>query len=225
MTLKDQASAVFMKGKQLSRGCLFCQGVPQLLFETTHFRVLIDTYPIVPGHLLISTKDHYGTAGELPCELQKEFAELREEVKHLALKIAPSVVFYEHGKAGSCHIVSAEEVVCEHFHHHCLPVHGCIHQEIGAQFQGIHVEKTSDFCHLAEKFGSYLFFENSLGIAKMYPAKSEAVPPHFLRTLLCRALNIEELAEWQSYSALDRYIQSVELVCSAYEQEDCHALS
>jgi len=226
MNIIDRAKRVFEHGKEPTQTCIFCHPIPErVLFETDHFRVLIDTYPIVPGHLLISTKSHYGNAGELPDSLKEEFLQIKKEVKSIALQINSSTIFYEHGKAGSCHSSSPEEIVCEHFHFHCLPIVQCIHHEIAKKFTPISLSTDADFFAHGERMGSYLYFENSWGTAKIYPAGPRQVPPHFLRTLICQSLQIGELAEWQAYNRFDRYLNSLQTILDAFQPEDQNALS
>lgn len=73
-----------------------------------------------------------------------------------------------------------------------------------------------DLFVLSQTFGSYLFFENAFGNQVFYPAENGLVPSHFLRTLLCQALHIDTLSNWQSYNDLDRYVSSVEKIQTAY---------
>lgn len=226
MNINEERFRIFQEGKMHSKKCIFCDPIPErCLFETKYFRVLIDTYPITAGHLMISSKEHYGMAGELPDTFQQEYVDLKHEMHELMLKMGSSVCFYEHGKAGSCHSISSDAVHCEHFHLHCLPIAVCIHQAIEQSFQSIPLQSYDQLFHLSQAYGSYLYFENSFGEKKMYPAEDSQVPSHFLRTLICTALNTASLATWQSYSDFQRYLASLQLIQKTVWENKQHALS
>lgn len=216
---------VFYKGKTPSRVCLFCEpNEGMTLEESENFRLIADTYPIIPGHFMISTKAHYSSGGEVSKELHEEFLFMKAAAKDLALEMNDSCVFYEHGKAGSCHAQSSEDVHCEHFHMHCLPVSMCIHEKIAEHFAGIQMTSCVELFANYLKHGSYLFFENSDGKMVYYPAEEHKVPPHFLRTLICQELQIATLADWQAYDDVDRYIMSRERIAGAMLKESSYAV-
>ncbi|MGL4348370.1 MAG: hypothetical protein ACRCSV_02795 [Chlamydiales bacterium] len=120
------------------------------------------------------------------------------------------IQFYEHGKAGSCHAASSTEIHCEHFHLHCLPTSICIHSRIAQQFPGTGLKEYASLFNYYCKYGTYLFFENSSNEMVYYPTYPHKVPPHFLRTLICEQLKIDDLSDWQSYTDLKRSPQSRE---------------
>ncbi|MBS0656329.1 MAG: hypothetical protein JSR46_11175 [Verrucomicrobia bacterium] len=216
---------IFHQCKTPSRTCLFCEPTSgTVLLETEHFRLIADTYPIVPGHIMISSKAHYGAAGELVGELHEEFVHMRYCAKQIVTESSATCVFYEHGKAGSCHAHSSENVHCEHFHMHCLPASICIHSTIAKHFQGHAMESIIDIFAYYPKHGSYLFFENADGVMRYYPAEEQIVPSHFLRTLVCAALNVPDLANWESYDDLPCFLQSRELIAIAMQKEHMYAL-
>lgn len=179
-----------------------------VLLETNNFVLIADTYPIVVGHLMISSKEHYSAAAEFPFDLLQEFLRIKAIATDLALKINNSCIFYEHGKAGSCHATSSNEIHCEHFHLHCLPTSICIHSQIAKQFPGTILKEYGSLFNYYYKYGSYLFFENSSKEMIYYPIHTHKIPPHFLRTLICKELGTDKFSDWQDYTDLTRYLQS-----------------
>lgn len=210
---------IFYRGKLPSRKCLFCApNAGMTVLELENFRLIADTYPIVPGHLMISSKQHYGSAGELLPEFHAELLECKKIAKEWACSLGHGCIFYEHGKAGSCHAPSHGEIHCEHFHLHCLPVSVCIHAGIEARFPGMMLAKYEDLFEHYRKYGSYLFFENSEGKMAFYPAQSDKVPSHFLRTLLCETLSIGSFSDWASYTDVTRYMESRNVIAKMQEE-------
>lgn len=204
---------IFYRGKTPSRTCLFCVPNPGMtLWETDNFRCIADTYPILPGHVMISSKEHYGSAGELPTSLHAEFLECKNISKEYADLYGHGCIFYEHGKAGACHASAQEDIHCEHFHLHCLPKSACIHKEIQKQFNGIPLQRYEELFIHYSKHGPYLFFENDREEKIFYPAQSGRVPSHFLRTLLCQTFGISTLSDWSAYNDLEKYKESRALI-------------
>lgn len=216
---------VFYKGKQPSRVCLFCEpNEGMTLLETDNFRLIADTYPITSGHFMLSTKAHFSSGGEVTKDLHEEFLYVKSLAKDIGLAMHEKCVFYEHGKAGSCHANSQEDVHCEHFHMHCLPVSIDIHAKIAKHFQGIKMNSLVELFSNYQKYGSYLFFEDADGQMVYYPAEEHKVPPHFLRTLICEELDVATLSDWQAYDMLDRYVASRERLADALCKESPYAL-
>ena len=145
--------------------CIFC-GIDrstETYFETPNFLIAANPFYIVPGHLMIISKSHYGCVGELPSELFEEFIACKtfaQNVIKTQLNIDP--IFYEHGRAGSCISASEDDAKCEHMHFHILPTDINISDKILNNLKTIQIT-TSSIRDQFEKYGSYLFFENKDG--------------------------------------------------------------
>lgn len=65
--------------------CIFCDLIlpEQVLYETTHFRLVYDIDPIQTGHLLLMTKEHYLSLADLPRELLYEWIEIEADLVKL----------------------------------------------------------------------------------------------------------------------------------------------
>lgn len=91
--------------------------------ETKHFYILLDNFPIVPGHILIAPKVHHSSIVDLNTELCNELCFIKNDVKKY-LKSQLNInhcIFYEHGRVGSC-MQFKYNGGCEHLHTHCLPI-------------------------------------------------------------------------------------------------------
>ena len=58
--------------------CIFCHQLKEedILYQTEHFKVVLDIDPIQTGHLLIISKDHYQQLSQLPTALRYELSDL-----------------------------------------------------------------------------------------------------------------------------------------------------
>lgn len=194
-------------GKQ---GCLFCDPFPAMhVNNTENFNLLADTFPVVAGHLMISSKEHYGCAGELPEELQDEFINLKSSIAETIRKNGKQVIFYEHGRAGCCLANNPDGSKCEHFHLHALPVALDITQNLDLTFNKIKMQNYKEIFENYYAYGNYLFFENAAGESFFYPAIDDKVGSHLLRTLICKELNVLERSDWQQYTESELWIESL----------------
>ncbi|MES2121222.1 MAG: HIT family protein [Chlamydiota bacterium] len=101
--------------------CPFCREsviTLQTVYETEHFRVLIDFEPRVPGHLLAVTKRHIAMIDEMT---QEEWTDLHQVVPRIANAFAQLldtdqyVVLEKNGKKAFQDI--------SHVHIHFFPIH------------------------------------------------------------------------------------------------------
>lgn len=188
--------------KKRKSGCIFCNPYDgMLLFQTDHFRVLADTFPINLGHVMISSKLHYGCAGELLNNVFDELCILKEYIRHVFEKNKMTVVFYEHGRAGCCMSSRTEDVeCCEHFHLHCVVTTFSIHEDIKNHFQWFQLPHYKNLPEFFYNYGRYLFFEDTKSNMFFYPALNQEVPAHFLRSLICEKLGNLDQVSWEKYN-------------------------
>lgn len=58
--------------EQSENECVFCHPNPELIIVSTdHFCLMLDPFALIPGHLLITSSNHYGCFGEIPRHLQE----------------------------------------------------------------------------------------------------------------------------------------------------------
>ncbi len=212
MNNHDIALTIFKHNLNYTNKCLFCSPViGSVLFETPNFRVFLDTFPLCPGHVMISSKEHYGSAGEIPEELFHELNTLKTQIDIWAKSKTSFSIFYEHGRAGSCSSLNAENPKCHHFHLHCLPIKVCIHQELASKkYEYIPMNSYDQIQNLFFQYGNYLFFQNNNGDMFFYVAGEKAVAPHLLRTLVGKSIGKLHLADWEQYNRPDLYIENYE---------------
>lgn len=201
---------IFAKANVSPDICLFCHpNEGMVIYETDNFHALRDNFPIAPGHIMISSKKHFGSLGELDLTIISELENLKEKIGILLKQLFGVSIFYEHGKAGSCHATSEPGVQCEHFHLHCLPLSICIHETISKHVpKAFKISKPREIIGLFEKWGEYLYFENDQNEAVYYPVLQTKVPPHFLRTIICQTISMPEKANWQTHQEYSEFLKN-----------------
>lgn len=179
-----------------SPGCMFCEVSNHLVVAATeNFYLIRDLFPIVDGHLMIISKDHYGCMGELPHNQFVQVEELRNEAAQLFA--GRPFIGYEHGRAGHCVKLKGTEITCHHFHLHYVPLALDIRPAIEPAFTAQRTSGLASARNFYERFGEYLYFENTAREGFFYPANN-SVAPHLLRTLVCEAAGLSERSDWET---------------------------
>ncbi len=194
----DEFESILKKNKE---SCLFCEpsSSKKILLQTPNFYVTFDDSPLIEGHIMIHTKVHFGCGGEIPEDNFSEFVQLKQQLKQLLATIYGACSFYEHGRAGHCSI-SNNEILCEHFHLHALPLKEDISSNIQNHFEEITLSSIHSLPQLYEQYDQYLLYENENGI-KFYPVLGE-IPSHFLRTVISKKIGKPERANWEEVTDL-----------------------
>ncbi len=136
---------------------------------------------------------------------------LKDSIQKEAIDRFGSAFFYEHGRAGCCMNENPDGTKCEHFHLHCLPKNLDITKSLNNHFHLIEMSHYSQIRELFLRYGNYLYVENN-GKMHFYPVEAEFVEPHYLRTLVCEALQVKERSNWEDYEDHHLFVQSVELI-------------
>jgi len=221
MNLTPHPLEIFYHARNGKPGCLFCEPIEgMVLEETQNFRVLIDTFPITSGHVMISSKAHYGSAGEVPLELFDELCELKRRVKKELASLYGHTICYEHGPGGCCSSSDPDAIQCEHFHFHCLPLNLSIAPELMKRFEKIELNDYREIIPYFFEHGNYLYCEDPSGKMMFFPAEDEIIEPHLLRTLISRALGSPDLSDWESYEDPGLFLKSYELVTNLMDFSD-----
>ena len=80
-------------------GCAFCapSELNAILTETPHFRVVADYAPVMAGHTLIISRQHFACYGAVPLAYEDELVALKRRVARFFRACYLPAVFFEHG--------------------------------------------------------------------------------------------------------------------------------
>lgn len=188
----------YLNSKNNKNTCIFCFPARGMILKGMgDLVVLADTFPLKVGHLILTSRKHFGCLGELP---QKHLS----EIDLFLMKLKQSNIsysLYEHGKAGSCH-ASGKGIFCEHFHLHILLDDKGVSDKIDSIVNDSFSNKilTSDSHHIANLYlekGEYLLVGNE-NHQSMYPVANSYVPSHYLRTLFSNAYGVSHRSDWKN---------------------------
>ncbi|MBC8484756.1 MAG: hypothetical protein H8D45_01785, partial [Bacteroidetes bacterium] len=177
----------------------------RIIFETENFCVLPSIGPLVEGHLLILTKEHYLSYAHIPQSKYRELKQVKYSTSKLLQRVYHSPVFFEHGpmsevlKGGTC---------CDHAHLHAVPVD--IEINIKEELQKFNfiprdIKDLEELRDNKERLVPYLFFEDSQG--EKIVCDAPMVETQFIRKLLAVKIG--------SKNVFWRYNLNIELVVAA----------
>ena len=191
--------------KQTYKECVFCNPSKELiLIDSEHFVLMLDPFALIPGHLLLASKSHYGCLGEVPVQLHEECSTLRlKGYELLGAYFNKSITRYEHGRAGHCIASGKSTRSCHHYHEHLIPKALSLHTLLESSFKSISYTNEEEIIELFNRYHEYLLLCEASGEKHFYVAKTEDVPPHLLRTLTAQALGTPELHDWENYTSCD----------------------
>lgn len=71
--------------------CIFCHHISeqQILYQTANFKLVFDIDPIQTGHLLLISKNHYNSLGQVPVALLHELIETQADLVRLLEETLP----------------------------------------------------------------------------------------------------------------------------------------
>jgi diadenosine tetraphosphate (Ap4A) HIT family hydrolase len=182
-------------------GCVFCEVSPQIIIKSTpFFHVIVDPYPLMRGHIMIISRQHYGCCGELDIQAFVALNHLRAYVEKTYKARYGRFSCYEHGRAGSCtNMGGADE--CHHMHLHFLPILVDLHGLIDEKITRYHIEFLA-LSDLHNTYGNYLLTGNSTAGYHFYDLSSidKELPPHYIRSKMADAIGCPQRANWEMIS-------------------------
>lgn len=197
--------------------CVFCNPHSELLLlSSKNYNLILDPSPIIEGHLILSSKKHYGCLAEMtPKRLFTELTNFKILVSKVLEILYGSVIFFEHGRAGHCLMSPVEDKLCHHFHLHILPTKIDIHSEIIKSLSFIKIDNIERINYLHNFYSQYLFYEDKNNNKYFYPINS-TLSAHFLRTLVAKKLKVKYRANWVNYSNKDNIVKAKNKLIKAF---------
>lgn len=188
-------------------GCPFCINEPlnrdaikdRILCETENFVVTPTLGQITPGYLLIIPKGHYSCVGDIPDEMYRELAQLKERVTKELTDKYQKPIFFEHGVCGQ---------TVRHAHLHCVPADVDLTDSINTDYKSREIGSLKDLKEIFRKDGSYLFFEDKSSHKFVWHTKDRTVKPQYLRIVLANKLGVPERADWKKYPGWEEIAES-----------------
>ncbi len=176
------------------------------LYESDNFIVFPALGQIVEGYLLIVSKKHYISMGQVPSGLYSELDSVCRKVREVLSDNYEIPLFFEHGavsqiKKGGCCI--------EHAHLHAVPIEVDIMDELAGRFE---YSKIKSFFKIRRQFKkgiSYFYYESNLGERYLFEI-SEIVPSQYIRRVIANKVGRPERWNWKNCFGLDELLRTVD---------------
>lgn len=179
--------------------CRFCyplnsKNFALVLKETKNFYVIPSIGPIVEGYLLICSKKHFPSCGNLPIKLYPEFEKLKREVQRVFLKVYQGFTFFEHGKTKAC-AHNGNDAHCFHAHLHALPTDIDILEVLTKNLgKPIRISSLKEIPNYLQD-SPYLYYE--IRENKYLWSAPIDLRQQFFRWLIAEKLGIPQKADWK----------------------------
>jgi diadenosine tetraphosphate (Ap4A) HIT family hydrolase len=173
---------------------LYQSSESKLLAETNSLGLIADISPIVPGHLLIVTKEHFLSFGQASDLVWDELDDIKRAAREILTKYYEPPFFFEHGSASD---FSSNGSCISHAHIHVIPAATNILP---------HLSQVSPhpLCMIPVDMKSivprnpcdYLYYENKGGMGCIIVSPKIPLPRQFIRMSVAKEAGIPEW-DWQ----------------------------
>jgi diadenosine tetraphosphate (Ap4A) HIT family hydrolase len=167
-------------------------GSGDMLSTGMHFSALVDTAPIVEGHLLIVSNQHAPSFAATKRETRNELWELKERMVAWLARVYQRPTLLEHGaasfarNAGSC---------VDHAHLHLVPARLELLPRLAADYPSLSRFDSHEAALDAMRGHPYLYFEDVDG--RCFAAVAPVCPTQYLRRLSTEAVNSPDRWNWR----------------------------
>ncbi len=180
--------------------CFFCEenrfclnkelllpGNDSIIYEDDNIYVTPDLFPLCLGHMLIITKEHYNSFGNVPLSVYDSAEKAKRYLSEKIFKYSPFIAF-EHGaviehSGGSC---------IDHAHIHIMPFADDLKYMIESSdfIDTSAIDATyTNLNQLAEQGVSYIYYQRNFDNPIAYPVYN-GLPSQFFRMLIAQKLEI-----------------------------------
>lgn len=185
----------------------------RILKETTNFVVMPTLGQIVEGYLLIVSKKHYLSIGDLPYGYFDELSALKKETFDVLTKAYKSPIFFEHGaisyqQRGGCCVT--------HLHLNAIPTNVDLLPKIMQHLEGKRIQSILEIKRQFKKKTPYLFYETPKGEKYLFDAF--VIPSQYLRQLLAVELNLRDKWDWRRHIGKDKVIATLKKLSFWYDR-------
>jgi ATP adenylyltransferase len=186
--------------------------INRIIQETENFSTIVTLGPLVLGHLLIVSREHYVSMGAIPEAHYEELRKLREELgtRLVTAFHLPQTVLFEHGpskcgeKGGCC---------VEHAHLHIMPVRlpssrivRKVKEALGDYVTFESYEELKKYSEDGEN--AYTFFEFD-GIKHFFEIR-KPIPSQFVRQVIGKYVGREYTWDWRQNPRIEDIVETVE---------------
>lgn len=184
-----------------------------IIYETENFVVTPTVGSLVEGWLLIISKDHFVSAGQLAESNFKELERLIEVAKQGLKDLKKQVFVFEHGP---CSPSQSTGCGIDHLHYHVVPLEFNLFEKTKQYspfiWNSATLLSTKEF-FLKQR--SYLYIQCPSG--EKYIATDLNIPSQFFRRVIAKELNIENYFDWKQNFGTENIDKTIKILSNQLE--------
>lgn len=160
--------------------------------ESKNFLLIPDIRPIVPGHLLLITREHHSSVARVSLELRRELKQFKERVQVSLASKYEEFFWFEHGSGSS---PASNSCCVRHAHLHFIPIRpeGVEEYLSRVSLSNALQEAASGIETLFTAKDDYIYFERRDGSCILVDKPFRPLPRQLARMLVARQ---EGRADW-----------------------------
>lgn len=177
------------------------------LYSTEEYVVIPALGSLVPGYVLLVSKDHHESVASLEKENALALEQQLNKLLGLLKCISPNWIVFEHG---STQPQGLKSCCVEHLHLHLLPLDLHLASDLSERLSSplIPVNSISDLYKLlGDQPCNYLFIKDSDG--KQFLLKPQIYPSQYVRQVIAANIGIPHLWDWREHPQQDLVLSTI----------------
>jgi diadenosine tetraphosphate (Ap4A) HIT family hydrolase len=162
------------------------------ILTSENHSILYDTSPVVEGHVLLVTNEHYPSTAAVPATVRQELQEILERAITAVEAAYGEVTIFEHGAASSVHNAGA---CVDHAHLHLVPGNHDLRNQIRQDYPDLRSYLNWD--SLAGSLENQPYVATQLPGGEIHAAYAPACATQYLRRLLAGSVGATERWNWR----------------------------
>lgn len=194
--------------REMASGHCPALGSGRWIRETKNFVVFPTIGSLTEVWLLITSKQHYRSAGNLPVDQVMELEALMLEIgEYLEATYDKPVIFFEHGpglkgRGGAC---------IDHVHIHTVVGELELINDL-EPYRPRSISSMLEVCQIAQQGMPYLFYQDRLG-QRFLATLEQDTPSQFLRQVVARQVGRPDEFDWAVWTEIPTLMATVHRAC------------
>jgi diadenosine tetraphosphate (Ap4A) HIT family hydrolase len=178
----------------------------RILYETDNFIVIPTIGSLVPGYIMIVSRDHFSSMAYLSTKQMDELINLLSLLKsfiHNKLNINP--IIFEHGSADGCANLSA--CCVDHAHLHIVPINL---SEVNIILERSQLKKILNMeCLTLFKGTPYVLYSDAYN--NYYASQNSVFPSQYFRKWIAKETGHPYEWDWKNYEFLENVKKTLDI--------------
>jgi ATP adenylyltransferase len=182
----------------------------KIIWENSDFVIVPALGSLVPGYLLIITRQHHLSFTLLSSKLLGDLMKIKSIVRQVLTTYFMPPVFFEHGMA--CDLKRTGGCI-DHAHLHCVPLPTDLVSRLVREHDLIRLQSTDELVTMVGTDRSYVYLENQK--QEQFVLLDPDVPSQYLRRLVAESVGMREQWDWGVFFFEQNIADTLEVMATA----------